>query len=254
MPVFLNHQAGTSLYLPVAPGQGERMAFLQWAGTPAPQVTLDTIWDPASGRVGYLLFLSALPADQGEFQAAEAALRAALPKPARAATSLAWVAFAANWSVESVNPLLLGDAGAGMRTAIGDFTAPGVVSLFPSVTVLAGTLVTPVADAEGAMGGAAILYPPLAAFDGQPASQRPSGAGIAVPLAGAGVGCLQFQGLMDSQTRPSKAKAVAKDLFEASLDPLAPFDISRTYLKFTGQSFLLSRVKQASGPFDIQPC
>lgn len=247
--VVLNNKADTSLYAPAAPGPGEQMLFLQWANASPDPITLDQAWDPRGGRAGWLLFLSTLPPDSA-LKTVEANCRAALPPGAPTVTGLAWIALAADWSVATANVLSLAAATGADRTVELDFTAPGP-SQFPDVPIPAATPVVAVVDGAGALQGANIIYPGLAAFDGQPAAQPPYGLGVSLPLTGEGVGCLRFQGLISGPNQGG-GLSVVKDIYTASLDPLNAYDEARTYLVLTGASVTLSRVNPTGGPFAVQ--
>jgi hypothetical protein len=245
--VVLNNKAGTNFYAPATPGPGEQMLFLQGSGSAVSSLTLEKAWDPAAGFLGYFLFLSAIPPD-GNLKAAEAAIRAALPSQLPSSSSFAWVQFQTNWSVDSINPLLLETSTGDVRLTTADFTTPAS-DPFPSIPIAAGTPVGVSLDG-GFIQGFVVLYPPLQPFDGQPTSQPPLGMGINLPMTGAGVGCLRFQGLMNSTSR-NRVNSIQKDQFDASLDPLDLFDASRTFLHFTGAAYILT--KKNDGSFTIQP-
>jgi hypothetical protein len=89
-----------------------------------------------------------------------------------------------------------------------------------------------------------IEYPP------QPTVGPPGGIDLLLPMSGEGVGCFRFEALFTNQNAETKAEAVFKDLYQASIDLLALTDASRTYMNFTNMSFRLSKNAQV---YSIQP-
>jgi hypothetical protein len=244
--VVLNNKPGTNFYAPAAPGPGELMLFLQWSGTTKSSITVEQAWDPLTGFIGYFLFLNAMPPD-GNLKAVETAVRAALPEELPSSSCFAWVTFQTNWSVSGINPLLLQTTRGVDWTTTADFATPPSPP-FPSIPIDTGTPVGVSHDGQGFIDGFVVLYPP------QPTSEPPTGEGINLPITGSGVGCFRFQGLMNanSQVRTeAAAHSVLKEQVEVSLDPLNLFDTSRTFIRFTGEAFVLTEA--SNGTFSILP-
>src|SRR4051812_5443503 len=205
--------------------QGGDLLFLlaDAAGAPA-SLPLDGTWGPPPATVGHYLFVAGAVADPAAF---EAALRALLPPPA--ASSVAWVAVAADGSpalacrVESAPD--------------GTVAADVVVTVGATQLVLpAGTPLVPWRDANGDLAGFTAAAPPV------PGGGTPNGLGTQVPFSGAAWGCLCFTGLFNLFSTPVSATTQVVDV---QLDPLRPGDPSRTVITFTGS--VISIVPHGSG-------
>lgn len=242
---LLDPVAGTGFYVPAAPAADGPMLFLRWTGAGTVPISLDEAWN-GTAEAGYFLFLSQMPA-ASSLAAAETALRARLAAPPEK-SSLAWVTIDPAGTPGSVDLLPLGAGDGDVRLVQADFAAARFPD-FPSVPIPAGTQVRAAIDGDGFVQGVTTFYPGLTPFGGQQAAGPAWGGGISVPLSGPCTGCLQFQGLRNHGA-PS-AGTLQKDIFTLSLDPLNPFDQSRTYAVATGLYVLLTS-QGAGGPFQIK--
>ena len=166
-------------------------------------------------------------------------MRDKLPAEPLAQSALAWVEVPS--SSDPVVRWLL-------RTAVSDeavvvaetLEIPGPPGALALVIPEASPIVTR-RDGDDAIDGFVLEYPPVAG------AGPPRAIGLVLPMAGAGVGGVQFQGLLGPASGPDCAR---KELFDAAIDPLRPFDGRRTYLIPTGLLFELC--KTATG-FEIRP-
>lgn len=252
---------GTSLYAPLPPpAPGEAMLFYlvpsqvqQGAGPPG-QLTVDDAWQGTD--LGYFVFLNTLPEPNEyvdfEIQLADALPPVGLPPVVPAHTGLVW----ATWSNGSNGSL--------------DVTGVLDVAPDPPDAIVAATFITPPTrgikslgfdkdtpitterDGGGDIQGLVFEYPPQAADGGRPKSEPPWGNSVLVPLSGDLSGCLVFQSLMNEPTDPpTTAAATLKQLFDWSLDPVRPYDSSRT--RFTPTGLILVLEEDEAGAFHLRP-
>ena len=238
--IVLTRITTTSLFKPPTQAAVGAFLFLLWDTTAVPeQLPLDETW-AASGAPpapGYYVFLNTAPADPNAADF-ESQLRALLPSAAPTASSFVWVEYSpggppgTNVKILFTVPVSL-DAEERPRVA-----ADVVVPLPPGVIAIVfggGTLVLPSADAQGSLQALTFTYPSL------PGAQPPTGAGVTVPLAGAGVGCLRFDGLISLPgDGGAGADNAVKALVNVQRDPLNPFDPTRNFTTLTGRSYVLS--------------
>ena len=226
---------GTALYTPddaVAAGYAR---FLRWQADGAPaSLSLDQIWPAGelSKNPGWFAFVDG-PVPSGF----ETAFRDLL-KDAGSPLGFAWV------SVAGAAPVLQAAApvtdAAGARTLAASVTFP----LPPGMLELGFGLGAPVVGAKGGDGmlaGFAFTFPPVAG------AAPPTGAGLALPLSGAATGALGFDGLMSAGTIGT---GVVKQLWNVQIDPLRPFDATRTWQAYTSAAFLLTA---ADGAYHLAP-
>lgn len=232
----------TQLFLPKNPAPDELLLFLRiGAAGPAGDLSLDQTWDKPADY-GYYLFLDRMPAD---FTAFEANVKAKLPQEPPQASSFAWVDTSSNVQI----PYLLR---IGRDPQFAPWVAEDFAVLGPTGYLGLGIVfTTPIAPvkAGGFVQGFTLQYPAQPAFEGQPASQAPSGAGSSLPMTGSGVGCFRFQGLY-STSPGGDGNSVEKGLFDVSVDPLRLFDGSRSYMTPTGLRY---RITKETAGFSIAP-
>jgi hypothetical protein len=218
----------SSLLYVAQDGNHGSLAFLLWSAARAPQtLTFDQIWADSGAPQfpGYFLILNAPAVTE-----LEPVLRAAMPAPT--ATGIAWASFTPGSPAPATVALLL-------RIRLGARGMPRVEGDTP-VYLPAGMMMvsfkgkSPVAAVRdgGSVTALAISYPALA---GAP---KPLGPALRIELAGPDTGCLRFDGLVgapDSQA--------ALPLMQVRIDPLAPFDPSRTFETYTGRSYAIRRNK-----------
>ncbi len=237
--VTLDRVLPTTLYKPQVSGPGEMMLFLRWSKiSPPPSLDLEEIWSssgtPAS--VGYFVFFNQMPT-AAQAVAVDKALRDALP-PDPEATGFTWVKYDPSKPVTDPQFLQVQfKLALKLTTAMAPVVSDSVtVPLPPGMQSLGFAADAPVfssTDADQEIDGFLVTYPPI------PNAQRPDGVGIALPMTGAGVGCLRFEGLVNSASH-SDPSSVKKVLVNVQIDPLRPFDSTRTFQIFTGRAYLLS--------------
>ena len=247
-----------SLYAPSPPAAGEAMLFylvpsqVREGAEPPGQLTVDDAWQGTD--LGYFVFLNTYPDGSKEYVEFEIQLAEALPPVGKppvvpAHTGLVW----ATWSNGSLD-------------------VPGVLRVAPDPpdAIVAATFITPPTrgikslgfdkdtpitterDVGGDIQGLVLQYPPQAAVDGRPKSEPPWGNSVLVPLSGVLSGCLVFQSLINEPTdSPATAAAALKQLFDCSLDPVRPYDSSRTRYTPTGMIFVLE--EDEAGAFHLRP-
>ena len=238
--VTLDRVLPTTLYKPQVSGPGEMMLFLRWS-TISPPATLDLedTWSssdtPAS--VGYFVFFNQMP-NAAQAAPVDKALREALP-PDPEATGFTWVKY--NPSKPVTDPQFI-QVQFTIALKLNEAEAPAVsenvtVPLPVGMQGLGFAADAPVfssTDADNKIDGFLVTYPPL------PNAQLPTGVGISLPMTGAAVGCLRFDGLVNS-AGPTGPSSVKKALVNVQIDPLRPFDATRTFQIFTGRAYLLSQ-------------
>jgi hypothetical protein len=241
----LKQVPATSLYKATSPGPGENMLFLRWATDKPPGlIPLEETWAESGlpATSGYFLFLDAMPTDAKAF---EQAMRKSLPPPTTSA--FAWVAGTAAASGPtspslpdtvlktkldgSDRPVVDGD------TQLGLLPGSEGVGFGDGAPILA-------TGADGLIDGFVVTYPPPTG------AQGPSPAGVALPMTGPCVGCVQFSGLTDSPGVPQSGDSARKSLVSVSIDPHHPFDQTRTYRRFTGAEYVLT---QNGNSYSISP-
>ena len=168
----------------------------------------------------------------------ERQLRALLPGVAPTATSFVWVEYTPGGptgtgvTIQFAVPVSL-DAEKRPRVATNV-----IVPLPAGVLAIAfgeGTLVLASPDAQGYLQALTFTSPTL------PGAQTPTGAGVTIPFAGAGVGCLRCDGLISLPGDVGgDADDAVKALVNVQRDPLNPFDPTRNFTTLTGQSYVLS--------------
>lgn len=205
----------TGLYAPGASG-GEAL-FLLW--TPGAQATLSitSLWADSGvpADPGWFIFLAG-PVGQANAAAVEAALRKGLGETRP--TGIAWADV--NGGIACAVPIEC-RAGAAPSVAA-DATLPTPAGLL-ALSFAAGTPLRSVGDFEGLAASA----PPKAG----PVLTGSDGA--TVWIQGERAGCATFQALAGQD--PAADATVT--LMEVSLDPLRPFDPSRSFQTFTGMSY-----------------
>jgi hypothetical protein len=222
-------RVGTALYAPAEPAAAKYARFLRWSTQSPPEtLVLEDVWSqvgtPAS--VGYFAFVD------GDVPAGfEEALRRLLPADAPTATGFAWVSIAGGApALKDLAAVEAAEDGPRLRGEVPFALPPGVVRL----TLAGGSRLAGTSSADGSLDGFIATYPPLA---GAPPPQAPA---IALPMTGGAVGALGFQGLMSAPG--GGAAGVVKQLWNVQVDPLRPFDASRTYQAYTSRAYLLSVV------------
>jgi len=221
----------TRLYAPQSPSPGEAMLFLLWPETDPPsQLTLEKTWaDTGSPAApGYFLFLNELPLPGGA-ASFEKRLRALLPETTLAA--FAWVVYAAGKEEVTIRTRIGLTLDANDRPVV---DADTEIALPPGMTAIGVGKDAPVTAlaSNGLIETFAVAYPP------RPNAEPPRTGGLALPMADEGVGCVRFFGLVDALSGSGGAE-VQKSLVFVQIDPLRPFDPSRTFQTFTGRDYLL---------------
>jgi hypothetical protein len=227
--VVLTLIPSTNLYQPSAQGPGENMLFLRWAtASPPSSLPLEDVWADvgAPASPGYLVFLNAVPSS-GDAVALEKALRAVLPAPVT--TGFVWANFPASSPLQT---LLKTRLGADNKPCIDGDTPFNGPPGFPGLGFGDGARVT-AAREGGFINAFAVTYPP------EPGAMAPLGSGITLAMAGLGVGCLQFQGLI-SAPGPVAEDSVIKALVSVSMDPLHPLDTNRNFMTYDGPEYRLT--------------
>jgi hypothetical protein len=227
--VVLTSIPSTNLYQPSSLGPGENMLFLRWAtASPPPSLPLEDVWADAGAPTtpGYLVFLDAVPSS-GDAAALEKALRAVLPVPGT--TGFVWANFPASSPVQT---LLKTRLGADNKPCIDGDTPFNGPPGFPGLGFSDGALVI-AARESGFINAFAVTYPPA------PGAMASLGSGITLAMAGFGVGCLQFQGLIDAPGSAAQ-DSVIKALVSVSMDPLHPLDTSRNFMTYAGPEYRLT--------------
>ncbi|HYH82370.1 MAG TPA: hypothetical protein VEX86_21440, partial [Longimicrobium sp.] len=158
----------------------------------------------------------------------EEAFRKLLPAAAPTATGFAWVSVAGGAPVlRALAAAELAEGGPRLGAAVSFALPPGMLAL----SLAAGSRIVGATAADGSLDGFTAAFP---ALEGAPPPHAP---GIAIPMAGDGVGALRFQGLMSAG---GGAAGAVKQLWNVQVDPLRPFDASRTYQAYTSRAYLLS--------------
>ncbi|MET0553826.1 MAG: hypothetical protein ABW221_12360 [Vicinamibacteria bacterium] len=231
----LRQFAASGLFVPENLPSGLAALFLRWAASPPRTLPIDRTWSDSGAPpdAGWFVFFDALPPpDAAAF--VESELRRQLETPA--ATGFAWArwtpagAAAAGVAVETAVRVGLD---AGQRPAV---AARVVVRLPPGLVTLGFGEGAPVRGAFDAQGLDAVVvsYPP------QEGADPPRADGIRVGIAGTALGLVSFTGLVSLPVAP-RERSVVKSLVRAQIDPLRPFDPSRTRTTSTGRDFLLTR-------------
>jgi len=233
--------AGSTLYEPSLPGKGEKLYFLRWSKTPPPEfLELSKTWADTGlpEEPGHFLFFSYLFSNT-QAPAIEGKLRKLLAEPAT--TAFAWVNYDFQSGDVALSTLLKTKLSPANSPAVDGDTAvkvyPGVQTVvFPDGAAMHGN------SAGGALQQVVITYSP------EVSPQEPTGAGVALPLAGGPdgklVGCLCFQGLTNALDVRNPDR-VLKSLMQVAMDPLDPVNPSRNYEIFTGKNYFL--VRDATG-------
>lgn len=228
-PIMLKQAGTTTLYEPEVAAPQEWMLFLRWeTANPPATLRVEDTWaeegDPADP--GYFVFLNTIPAS-GDLAAVESELRK-LERPKT--TGFVWASYApgppVTLSIQGVfatkpgsdnKPEVKGDASLKMPPG---FMGVGVANKSPVFAQ----------REDGCIRSFTIGYPPIQG------AEPPRGPGLTVPLAGDGVGCLQFLGLVPAETAQG-ASSNTLALVRVSMDPLHPLDTSRNYVAFTGRDY-----------------
>lgn len=229
---------GTALYTPAG---GEKWAFLLWdaAGAKDSLPLRDTWADRgAPARPGWYVFLLAVP-DAAHAAELEKALRGEGGLPAPAASGWAWSAYAPGSGAE-----LRGKATVEPDEESDPVVADDAPVVFPrgmpSFGFARGLRVAATHDGAGEMDGLVVT---------QPALPDEPWVGIRIPLAGPRAGCVVFGALLDSEVHGDRSVKQAADV---RLDPLRPFDPTRTRTTPTGAEYLL--VAEGDGKYRLEPC
>jgi len=217
------------------------MLFLRYSRVSPPQpLELEDTWSqsgtPAS--VGYFVFFNQMPTP-AETPLVETALRELLP-PDPKASGFTWVKY--NPAAKQGTDLQLIQILFTLALKLNQSEAPSVsenvtVPLpagMQSLGFAAGAPAFASLDDASKIDGFVVTYPPLAN------TQTPNEIGIALPMTGGAVGCLTFVGLIDSAGNNTPS-SVLKTLVDVQVDPLRPFDGSRTFQMLTGRNYLLSQ-------------
>jgi hypothetical protein len=227
--VVLTPIPSTTLYQPASRGPGENMLFLRWAtASPPSSLPLEDVWADtgAPPTPGYVVFLNAVPSP-GNASALEQGLRAALPAPKT--TGFVWAIFPGSPLVQTLLKTRLDIDG---KPCVDGDTPFNGRSGFPDLGFGDGALVI-AARNEGFIGAFAVAYPPAL-------SPMPSlGSGVTLPMTGATVGCVQFQGLINAFGSARQTSAI-KALVSVSMDPLHPLDRSRNFITYAGPEYQLT--------------
>lgn len=238
--IILTRITPTSLFKPPTPAAIGAFLFLRWDVTAVPeQLSLDETW-AANGTplaLGYYVFLNTAPAGSNAADF-ESQLRALLPNVPPTATSFVWVEYTEGGPTGTTVKIRC-TVPMSLDTEKHPRVATNVVVPLPAgalaIAFDEGTLVLPSTDAQGFLQALAFTYPAL------PGAQNPTGAGITIPFAGTGVGCLRFQGLISLPGNDrGDADDAVKALVNVQRDPLNPFDPTRNFMTLTGQSYVLS--------------
>jgi hypothetical protein len=232
----------TAFYRPDAPGKGERLWFLRWRTDDSPpRLTLTEMWraEGTPPAVGYFVFFDALP-PEGAAPDVEGALRE-IWKAVPTASSFAWVNYASGKKVPSgvkVSTRLGLTLNASNRPSVEADTRLALPRRMRTIGFGAGAPVIGVFGAADA-NGFVITYPPLGG------AEPPRGGGLLLPITGTAVGCVCFSALTDliggKRPRDPKIDEAWKSLVKVQIDPLHPFDRTRTFETLTGRDYLLRR-------------
>ena len=223
---------GTCLY---QAGTTQTLVFLRWNTTSPPaSLTLEEVWAASGppGTPGYLVFLNSWSVSSAS--TLETTLRAVLTSPVGTGFVWASVAAAGTPPVVTVQTCL--------ATKLNGDNLPCVDGNTPLAGLPGGPKVgfsdrSPVTASEedGCITGFVITNPPMGT------TPPPSGRGVSLPMAGTGIGCVQFSGLVDA---PGRAQAgvtqACKAAVSVSIDPLHPIDSKRNYMIYTGSEYVLA--------------
>lgn len=242
--VTLTLVPSTNLYKSSDPGPGENMLFLRWSTeNPLPSLTLEETWaDSGPPPIpGYFVFLNTMPTNQ-DAPNFEKDLRDVVPAPTN--TGFVWAVYttgAASVSVQTLLSIKLNSSnlpcvdGNTLLALLPGLRGVGFGDLSPVIAIYRDDCIT----------GFSTTYPPVAG------SEPPRGPGVALPMLGKGVGCVQFAGLTNALVA-SKTEGISarKSLVQVSIDPLHPLDTGRNYQIFTGQDYILT---EEDGVYHITP-
>jgi hypothetical protein len=229
-----------SLYRPPEDAQDKGtllfLALEPLATLPA-SIELAQTWGLGAPFPGYYLFLNTMPVKQALIAFNAAILERVPPKPEN--SGFAWVmTHNGSAAIQTLLETRLEDGGVLVKQP----AKAQIPEPFNSLILLEGM---PVVEAPD---GFVLLYPPLPPLFRQPASLPPDGRGLHIPFAGPLRGCFVFRALYS--TDDSAGNPVEKELYNVSVDPLAPTDPDRTYMSPAGLSF---RLAETDGVFTISP-
>lgn len=233
--VVLKRVGITSLYEPTSPGPGEQMRFL--ANTNATEtIPLEKTW-AASGSPpipGYFLFLNAPPENP---QAFEDEIKKLLPA-APTTSAFAWATAGASPAVQTLVKTKLNNSAPCVDGNTELLLPPGLETIgfadnSPVLSIVTGSFIT----------GFVVTHPALT-------NPQPNPQGLILPMTGAFVGCVQFQGLTSQFAEPPLDESAVKNLVNVSIDPHNPLDVQRNYMRFTGAQYLLT---QTGDSYSISP-
>jgi hypothetical protein len=236
----------TAFYKPDAPGRGERLWFLRWRTDDSPPgLTLTEMWQ-AEGTpkaVGYFVFFDVLPPESAAPDV-ERDLREIWKEAAPTASSFAWVTYTAAKkktaaSGVSVSTRLGLTLNASNRPAVDADTRLALPPRMQTLGFGAGAPVIGVSAPDAKANGFVITYPPLGG------AEPPRGGGVLLPITGNAVGCVCFSALVElidgKRPRDPDPDESWKSLVTVQIDPLHPFDRTRTFEALTGRDYLLRR-------------
>jgi len=203
------------------PDSAETFVFLLSDPPAEPPVTiaLEETWEAQrrAPRTGFYVFLDALPSDRDASVLADA-LRCTLP-PNPATTGFGWA---------HCPPSALSPAGAVDVTMVGGCPAVAsdapiqVRSPMPELTIPAGLAVR----AQPGLAGWTLTDP-----------YSRQDAGVTVPLLGRDCGDIRFRALLASTV---KGDATVKRLADVHIDPVRPFDSTRTRITLLSDEYSLA--------------
>lgn len=241
--IVLHRIPMTTLYEPM--DSIGSLLFLRWdLNNPPENIPINETWADSGPAVnpGYFVFPNAFPS-ASDATSFEIVLRTKLGPPVL--TSLAWIVY--TQSVEkgveiTINTLVPVTMGTDEKPVVATDVKVGLLAGMKALGFAAESPVFGVLT-PSTLTRFSITYPP------QPSGQPPNGAGIEIPLDGAGVGAFRFQGLTNANAT-SPPNQVLKSLLDVQIDPLRPLDAKRTYQKVTNRYYVLS---QTANGYQITP-
>ena len=199
-------------------------------------IPLEDTW-AASGSPavpGYFLFLNAPPADPRLF---EDEIKKLLP-PAPTASAFAWATSGAAPAVQTLVKTKLNNS----QPCVDGNTELSLPPGLESVGFADNSPVLSIAT-DGFVTGFVVTHPALT-------SPQPNPQGLILPMTGAFVGCVQFQGLTSRFAGAPLDESALKNLVNVSIDPHNPLDVLRNYMRFTGAQYVLT---QSGDSYSISP-
>ena len=232
--VVLKQVLPTLLYEPVTSGPGEHLLFLRWStANPPASIELEETWADSGlpDTSGYFFFLDALPKDAQVF---EQKMPEQLSAPTTSA--FAWAVSGAAAAVQTLLKTKLNNSG---KPCVDGNTQLSLMPGLEEVGFSDGAQILSI-KAGGFISGFVVTHP-------APTVPQSNPLGLILPMTGSYVGCVQFAGLTSRFASPPAGDKALKNLVNVSIDPHNPLDTQRTYMRFTGAEYVLTKVGDVYG-------